>query len=268
MGAKNFTASELLEMSPKEFRSIARQGQAIHTSRVCRGYAQANLAIVPRDVAFEFLVFCNRNPRACPVIDVTEPGNPHPPRVAPEADLRTDLGKYRVYKDGKLVDEPSDIRDYWRDDLVGFLLGCSYSFDWLMRAANVKFRFIGAFPTNIPCVPAGPFSGHVVVSCRFFKDSEEAVRAIQISSRVPAVHGAPIHIGDPLLIGIKDLYSYRTDFLTEPPAPQEPDEIALYWGCGLTAQVVAVESKLPLMITHYPGTMFVTDKRVEELAIL
>ncbi len=268
MNARSFTPERLAEMSPKEFRGIVSHGRALHTANACRGYAQANLAMVPRVMAFEFLHFCNRNPRPCPVLDVTEPGNPHPMFMAPEADLRTDLGKYRVYKNGKLVDEPSNIKSYWRDDLVAFLLGCSRSFDWLMRAANVKYRFIGAFVTGIPCVPVGPFFGHMFVSCRFFKGNEEAMRAIHISSRVPAVHGAPVHIGDPSAIGIKDLYGYRTEFLTEVPAPQEPDEVALYWGCGITPQAVALEAKLPFMITHYPGAMFITDRLVEELAVL
>lgn len=268
MDKKDFSTEELLEMSPQDFRGIMRKGTALNTYGVCRGFAQANLAIVPREVAFEFLLFCHRNPRPCPVLDVTEPGNPHPPIMAPEADLRTDLGKYRVFKNGEIIDEPNDITSYWRDDLVAFLLGCSRSFEWLLWGAGVNFRFIGAFLTNIPCVPVEPFFGHVFVSCRFFKGTEAAVRAIQLSSRVPAIHGAPIHIGDPAAIGIHYLYSYRTDLISEPPAPQEPDETVLSWGCGITPQVVAMEAKLPFMITHYPGSMFITDKLVEELAIV
>jgi len=268
MNTRSYSDIELMEMSPNEFRSIVRQGQAMHTGRVCRGYTQANLVIVPKDAAFEFLLFCNRNPRPCPILDVMEPGNPNTSLLAPGADLRTDLGKYRVYQAGKLVDEPTNIKDYWQDDLVSFLLGCKCSLDWLMRAANVKFRSIGVFPTNIPCVPAGHFFGHVAVSCSFCKNTHEAVRAIQISSRCPAAHGAPIHIGDPSTIGIRDIYGFRSDFRTEPPPPKEADEIALYWGCGTTPQMVAIEAKIEFMITHYPGSMFVTDKPVEELVIL
>jgi len=265
----NYSNDEVAAMSPKEFRSLVRRGEwTEQTFMACRGYMQANLAIVPKDYALEFLLFCNRNPRPCPIIDVTEPGSPHPPMVAPEADIRTDLSSYRVYIDGKLEAEPTDITDYWRDDLVSFIIGCSLSFDWLLRRENIHFRFIAAYSTNISCVPAGRLSGHMVVSCRLIKGAHDVIRTIQISSRYPAVHGAPIHIGDPRAIGIKDLphtgMSKRKD--EELIALQEPDEIALFWGCGITPQAVAVESKIPLMLTH--KSMFVTDRLIEDYAIL
>ena len=190
---------------------------------------------------------------------------------APGADLRTDLPKYRVYREGKLIDEPTDISSYWRDDLVGFLIGCGGSWGWSLHAANIEFREIGVYRTNIACVPAGRFHGHMVVECLLMKDSYNAVRAVRITSRHTTAHGPPIHIGNPAIIGIKDLY--HSD-IWQPPAlrdvitPQEPDEVALFWGCGITPQMVAMESEVPFMITHYPFHMFVTDKLSEELAIL
>jgi len=187
--------------------------------------------------------------------------------MAPNADLRTDLPKYRVYQDGKIVAEPTDIIKYWRDDLVAFLIGCSASFDWSLQAANVKFRLTGAYSTNIQCVPAGRFHGPMVVSCRFVKNGHDAVRAIQISSRLLKVHGPPVHIGDPDKIGIKDIYQPDI-FSVGPIKPQQEDEILMSWGCGITPQTVAIESKVPFMITHCPGHMFVTDWLTEELASL
>ena len=262
----------MTEMTPKEFRGLVRGGTWTDgTEMVCRGYAQANLAIVPKEIALEFFTFCFRNPRPCPLMDATDPGNPHPKLVAPEADLRTDLPKYRVFEKGELVDEPTDITRYWRDDLVAFLLGCSVSFEWALRAANIPFRFLGAYSTDISCIPAGIFYGPMVVTCRFVKGADEAVRAIQICSRHLFSHGAPLHIGDYGKIGIKDLYSPdmgRSDLHDGVIPPQEPNEIALFWGCGVTPQAVAMAAKPPLMITHFPGCMFVTDKLCSELVVL
>ena len=262
--------ADLKDMTPQYFRQIVRQEKWTEwTSMACRGYAQANLAIVPKEIAFDFLMFCVRNPRPCPVLDVTDPGDPHPKLTAPEADLRTDLPKYRVYKKGELVDEPSNIIQYWRDDLVAFLLGCSFSFDWVLRDAKVQYRLLGAFSTNLPTVPAGIFHGPTVVTCRLVKGDRDAIRAIQLSSRHLFAHGAPVHVGDPKAIGIQDLYKpdmSRGDFFTG--EPQQPDEIALYWACGITPQTVAMATKPSLMIAHSPGCMFVTDKLSAELAVL
>jgi len=264
-----YTKEQLLAMSPEEFRSLARRGEVLDTVEVCRGYGQANLAILPKEYAFEFLLFCNRNPRPCPVLDVTEPGDPHPKLMAPEADLRTDVPKYRVFKDGELIDEPIDIIKYWRDDLVAFLLGCSRGFMWALKAANISWRRYGAYQTTIPCVPAGRFHGPMAVTPRAFYNTHDAVRAVQISSRHLLMHGPPIHIGDPKDIGIKDLGKpdpfnpHRP--VTEPP---KPGEIVMYWGCGVTPQTVAMESKVAFIITHCPTYMFVMDQLSEELAVL
>jgi len=269
MNEQDLTENELADMTPHEFREIVRRGEwsAVNTN-VCQGRAQANLVIVPKSLAFEFLLFCHRNPNPCPVIDVTEPGDYHPRFSAPDADIRTDLPRYRVFKNGKIIDEPFDIIQYWDEDLVAFLLGCGTNFDWSLRAANVQYRYIGDYTTNIECVPAGSFHGCMVVSTRLFKSSHDAVRAIQITSRNLAAHGPPVYIGNPNDIGIKDLYHPDMFSFNELIQPIEPNEIIMSWACGVTPQAVAQSSKTPFMISHYPGHMFVTDKLSEELAIL
>ena len=257
--------------SPKQFRDMIRKGEWTKpTIEMSRGYGQANLVVVPMEYAFEFLLFCNRNPQACPIIDVTEPGDPHPKRIAPEADLRTDLPKYRVFKDGEVIDEPIDVMKYWRDDLVGLLLGCSCGFKWAIQAANIPFRRYGGYLTTIPCVSAGRFHGHLVCSVRAFYNAPDAVRAVQISSRHPLMHGAPIHIGDPADIGIKDLGKGGSFIHPNAPAAEhpKPGEIVMCWPSGITPQTAAIESKIPFMITHLGGHMFVMDQLVEELAII
>jgi uncharacterized protein YcsI (UPF0317 family) len=233
------------------------------------GYTQANLAMVPRDYAFEFLLFCQRNPKPCPVLEVTDPGNPEPRRCAPGADLRTDLPRYRVFRDGHCIDEPADITSYWSDDLVGFLLGCSLSFEAALARARVPLRHLedrGEVPvyvTNVALDPAGPFRGPLVVSMRPVPASQ-VVRAVQVTSRFPATHGAPVHVGDPAAIGIEDLN--RVSF--GEPVRIEPDEVPVFWACGVTPQLTAQQARLPLMITHAAGHMFVTDVPDEASAAL
>jgi len=269
MSKMSYSIAEVQAMTPPDFRRVVRQNQWLeYTDDCCRGYAQANLVVIPSEMASEFLLFCQRNPKPCPVLDVTERGNPHPMLVAPEADLRTDLGKYRVFREGKVIDEPTDIIKYWRDDLVAFLIGCSVSFDWSLKASNISYRYIGDYTTNIQCFPAGRFHGPMVVSCRLFDGAHNAIRAIQISSRYPNVHGAPIGIGDPKALGIKNLYHPEWTGADKTIAPQKASEVALYWGCGCTPQLVAMESKVPFMITHLPGYMFITDKFSEDFAVI
>lgn len=266
--ANKYSPDELGAMRPEDFRSIVRKGEWTEvTADACRNYGQANLIALPKEYAFEFLLFCNHNPRPCYVLDVTEPGNPHPKLMAPDADLRTDLPKYRIFKDGKVIDEPTDATNYWRDDLVAFLIGCSWGFVWAFRAANVPFRSLGDYTTNIPLVPVGRFHGHMVCSCRAFSTSHDAVRAIQISSRHIAFHGPPVHIGDPTLIGVNNIGKPDAFIPPWPTPPPEPHETVMFWGCGITPQNVVLESKIPYAVTHYPGHMFVIDKLVEELAI-
>jgi uncharacterized protein YcsI (UPF0317 family) len=233
------------------------------------GHVQANLAILPRDLAFDFLLFCQRNPRPCPLLEVVEAGEVEPTQFAPGADLRTDVPLYRVYEYGEMVSEVTDISELWRDDLVSFLLGCSFSFEWALMNAGVSLRHVergsnvSMYITNIDTRSAGVFSGPMVVSMRPIR-RDLIVRAVQVTSRFPAVHGAPIHIGDPKAIGIEDIS--RPDL--GDPAEFEEGEVPVFWACGVTPQVVAMNSKPPLMITHSPGHMFITDKRDEDLAVL
>jgi uncharacterized protein YcsI (UPF0317 family) len=263
---RSLSEKTLTKMTPTEFRDLVRRGEwsTVNTS-ACRGHAHANLVIVPKSLAYEFFLFCHRNPKPCPVLDVTEPGEYHPHFLAPEADLRTDLPRYRVFENGAIIDEPFDIIKYWNDNLVAFLLGCSTNFDWRLRDANVQYRYIGDFKTNIDCVPAGCFHGSMVVSTRLFKTSHDAVRAVQITSRNLAAHGPPVHIGSPHDIGVHDLYHPDMFSFHEEIQPVEQDEIIMSWACGVTPQIVALKSNIPFMISHYPGHMFVTDKLSEEL---
>lgn len=227
------------------------------------------MAILPRELAFDFLLFCMRNPKPCPVLDVTDPGSPIPRVAAPEADLRTDVPLYRVYKRGRLVDEPTDLKSYWRDDLVAFLLGCSYSFERALLANDIPLHYleeereVPVYITNIECIPAGPFHGPMVVSMRSMPH-DKVVRAAQVTSRFPWTHGAPIHIGDPAQIGIADIT--KPDF--DDAVAVRPGEVPVFWACGITPQVVAMQSQPELMITHAPSHMFVTTLKDEHLGVL
>ena len=250
-----------------EVRRLARAGQVNGpTPGLALGYVQANLVIVPRDLAFDFLLFCQRNPKPCPLLDVTEPGDPEPKLVAPGADLRTDLPRYRVWRHGELADEPGDLHAWWRDDLVGFLLGCSFTFENALLQGGVPVRHLecgGNVPmyrTNLACRPAGIFRGPMVVSMRPLTP-RQAITATRICSRFPRAHGTPVHFGDPAAIGIRDLD--RPDF--GDPVPIHPGEVPVFWACGVTPQAVAMEARPPLLITHKPGHMFVTDLRDTEL---
>jgi uncharacterized protein YcsI (UPF0317 family) len=250
-----------------ELRARIRTGAwAGPTANMALGYVQANLVVVPRDLAFDFLLFCQRNPKPCPVLDVTEVGDPEPKLVAPGADLRTDLPRYRVYRHGELAEEPIDIQSYWRDDFVGFLTGCSFTFENALLEAGVPVRHIEAgsnvpmFRTSIACLPAGVFHGPMVVSMRPMTMAQ-AVRAVQVTSRFPRAHGAPIHIGDPAAIGVRDVD--KPDF--GDPVEIRAGEVPVFWACGVTPQAVAMAARLPLLITHKPGHMFVTDWRDTDL---
>lgn len=238
------------------------------TCGLADGFAQANLVVLPKSLAFDFLLFCQRNPQPCPLLDVTELGDPIPRQVAPSGDLRTDLPRYRVWKNGELVDEPTDIVNDWQDDFVSFVIGCSFTFEAAMLRAGLPVRHIELgvnvpmFRTNIACRPAGVFHGPLVVSMRPLTPSD-AVRAVQITSRYPAVHGAPVHIGDPSAIGITDIS--RPDF--GDAVPIHAGEVPVFWACGVTPQAAIMAAKPPLIITHSPGCMFVTDIRDKELAV-
>ena len=260
---------DLMNMHPKELRSLIRQNELIlPTAGMAKGYTQANLAILPKSLAYDFLLFTQRNPKPCPVLDVTEVGSAKPSLIAPDADLRYDIPKYRIYKQGVLVDEVLNLENYWRADLVAFLLGCSFTFDSPLLDANIPVRHIEEkcnvpmYITNIQCKPAGIFHGPTVVSMRPMSE-KDAIRAIQITSRFPAVHGAPLHVGDPEVIGIKDIN--KPDFGDS--VTIKPGEIPVFWACGVTPQAVAMAVKPEIMITHAPGYMFVSDLKDEGLSV-
>ena len=253
-----------------EVRELIRSGQWRGvTSGVAPGYVQANLAILRRDLAFDFLLFCQRNPKPCPLLEVVEAGRGEPTLTAPGADLRTDVAGYRVYEKGTLVAEVESLLDLWRDDLVSFLLGCSFSFEASLTDAGIPLRHqemgcnVSMYISNIPTTPVGIFSGPMVVSMRPIR-RQQVVRAVQVTSRFPLAHGAPVHIGDPAAIGIGDMA--RPDF--GDPVEILPGEEPVFWACGATPQAVALSCKPSLMITHTPGRMFITDRRDTDYAVL
>jgi uncharacterized protein YcsI (UPF0317 family) len=258
----NIRPAKMSFSSGAEVRRACRTGEWTGpTAGFAPGYAQANLVILPKDWAFDFLLFCQRNPKPCPLIAVTEPGS-WQPQVAPEADLRTDLPKYRVWRDGKLVEEPTSINHVWQDDFVSYLIGCSFTFEAALVEEGIAVRHIELgrnvpmFRTSIACTPAGRFFGPLVVSMRPLKP-KDAIRAVEISSRFSASHGAPVHLGFPEQIGIADLS--RPDY--GDPVPLEKDELPVFWACGVTPQAALLEARPPLAITHAPGCMFLTDVR-------
>lgn len=251
-----------------EIRRRFRGGAvAAHTSGVADDLVQANLVVLPRDLAADFMLFCQRNPRPCPVLAVGDAGSPQLPTLATDLDLRTDLPRYRVWRHGELVDEPTDVSRLWADDWVAFAIGCSFSFEWAMRAEGLPIRHlergcnVPMFRTQIPTQAAGPFSGPLVVTMRPMK-AADAIRAVQITSRFPAVHGAPVHIGDPALIGIQDLAHPEYG----DAVPVAPDELPVFWACGVTPQAALQQARPPLCITHAPGAMLITDVLNHQLA--
>jgi uncharacterized protein YcsI (UPF0317 family) len=250
-------------------RHACRSGMAHHTAGVANGFVQGNLAILPEKLAGAFHRFCQLNPKPCPIIGMSEVGDPRIPALGVDLDIRTDLPRYRVWRDGEIVEEPTDIMANWRDDLVAFVLGCSFSFEEALLEEGLPIRHIERdvrvpmFRTNIACSPAGPFAGPMVVTMRPFKPAD-AIRAVQITSRFPSVHGAPVHIGLPGSIGIADLA--KPDY--GDPVPVEADEIPVFWACGVTPQSVIQAAKVPFAITHAPGLMLVTDLRNKALAVL
>ncbi|WP_182187597.1 putative hydro-lyase [Pectinatus frisingensis] len=258
------------DFTPKQVRQLVHDGKiSVPTSGMCNGYAQANMAILPKELAFDFLLFCQRNKKPCPLLDVTEAGSPIPRLTAPTADLRYDIPRYRIYRHGELTDEVDNIAPYWSNDLVAFLLGCSFSFESPLLEAGLEIRHITdnhnvpMYLTNIECIPAGVFHGPMVVSMRPMKPAD-AIRAIQITTRMPFVHGAPIHLGNPEMIGIKDID--KPDF--GEPSKIYDGEIPVFWACGVTPQSIAMTVKPAFMITHAPGYMFITDIPNAQLAIM
>ena len=247
--------------TPSEVRQLIRKGSITgQTSGMCDGFAQANLVILPEKEAGDFLLFANKNLRSCPILEVTEKGSRTIRDIADNADVATDLPKYRVYRKGELEGEYTDISDLWRDDLVSFLIGCSFSFESEMISADIPVRHIEEgrnvpmYVTNIPCRDAGMFHGNMVVSMRPIP-YDLVTKAVLVTGAMPRVHGAPVHIGYPELIGISDIN--RPDF--GDAVTINKNEIPVFWACGVTPQAVVMASKPEFCITHAPGHMFISD---------
>jgi uncharacterized protein YcsI (UPF0317 family) len=254
----------------EQARQAIRRGEWTGpTAGLAPGHTQANLVVLPEADAFDFMRFCLRNPKPCPLLEVTDPGSAEPAETAPGADLRTDVPRYRVYREGELAAEPADVRDEWRDDLVAFLIGCSFTFERALLAQGLPVRHleqgcnVPMYRTARDCTPAGRFAGPLVVSMRPMTP-QQAIRATQVTSRYPSVHGAPVHVGDPAGLGISALDA--PDY--GDPVEIRAGEVPVFWACGVTPQAVAVASRPALMITHAPGHMFLTDVDDARLAVL
>lgn len=246
-------------LSPVQARQAFRTGTRRPTAGWSLGYAQANLIAVPVDWAYDVLLFCQRNPKPCPVLDVTDAGATTTV-LADDADLRTDLPGYRIWQDGELVAEPADVTDYWSAELVTFLIGCSFTFETALTSAWLPLRHVEQgtnvpmYVTNRQCRPAGRLHGPMVVSMRPIPGGLVDT-AIRLTSRMPAVHGAPIHVGDPSRLGIADLDHPQFG----DPVRMSAGDVPMFWACGVTPQAAVMASRPPFAITHQPGHMFVTD---------
>ncbi len=246
---------------PSEVRKLIREQKLTgQTSGMCDGYAQANLVILPKALAYDFLLFCQRNPKPCPLLEVSDVGSRLLHTIADGADIATDLPKYRLYRKGKLAGEYTDVSELWQDDFVSFLIGCSFSFEGDLLTADVPVRQIEEgknvpmYDTNIPCEPAGVFHGNMVVSMRPLPHAL-VPKAVLITGQMPRVHGAPVHIGAPEAIGVKDLaHPDYGDAVTI-----REGEVPVFWPCGVTPQNVVMQSKPDFVITHAPGHMLITD---------
>lgn len=248
-------------MKPQQVKDLIRNGEIDYqTSGMCNGYAQANLCILPKEYAFDFLLFCMRNPKPCPILEVGDVGSKEIKTMAQYGDICTDFPKYRIWKNGVLEKEVTDISEYWQDDFVYFLIGCSFSFESELLEAEVPVRHIEEnrnvpmFNTNIALEPAGKFHGNMVVSMRPIAD-DLVVKAVNVTAAMPRVHGAPVHIGNPRAIGIEDVN-----------CPDYGDSVTInegetpvFWACGVTPQNAVMQTKPPIAITHSPGHMFITD---------
>ncbi|MEA3130482.1 MAG: hypothetical protein QOF46_2277 [Paraburkholderia sp.] len=259
-----------MSYTPSEFRQQIRSRRLSGpTAGYCGDYAQANLAILPRQYADDFLRFCTLNPKACPLLGIGEPGAWRIPSLGADLDIRNDVPAFYVYRHGERAEEVRSLDELWRDDLVVFAIGCSFSFEEMLRREGIPLRHIEQ-QVNVPMyrtlernVSAGVFGGNRVVSMRPMK-AADAIRAIQITSRFPAVHGAPVHIGDPSLIGIRDIT--RPDF--GDAVEVRSDELPVFWACGVTPQAAIESARLPFAIAHKPGHMLVTDIPNTTLAVL
>jgi uncharacterized protein YcsI (UPF0317 family) len=258
---------DLYTQDPKAVRQMIREGKLKRpTSGMCGGYAQGNLVVLPKEYAYDFLLFAQRNPKPCPILEVSDVGSREFALTAKGSDIATDIPLYRIYKNGVLDGEYENVSEFWRDDLVSFLLGCSFSFEAPLLEAGIEIRHmvenrnVPMYITNVACKSAGIFSGPTVVSMRPIPH-EQVVKAVTITERLPQVHGTPIHIGDPAHIGVKDIN--KPDF-GDPPV-FKPGETPVFWACGVTPQAVVMKVKPSFAITHAPGYMFITDVQTVDL---
>lgn len=258
---------DYVNAKPWEVRKLIREGKiTVPTSGMCAGYAQANLAILPKELAYDFLLFTQRNPKPCPILEVSDVGSRELKYIAKNCDIATDFPKYRVYEKGELKGEYTSMEDFWRDDLVSFLIGCSFSFESELIEAGIEMRHntmgcnVPMYITNIETVPAGIFHGPMTVSMRPIP-YDQIVRAVTVSGTMPQVHGTPVHIGDPAAIGIKDIN--KPDF--GDPVEIKDGEVPVFWACGVTPQSVLMNVKPEFVITHSPGHMLITDVKNVDL---
>ncbi|MGY5319611.1 putative hydro-lyase [Neomicrococcus lactis] len=255
------TTEDLSKISPQQARELFRDGLVVPTAGISLGYAQANLMIVPKDMAFDVLLFAQRNPKPCPILGVLDAGETSGPLLK-GGDIRTDVPQYVVYENGVAIDTPTDITSYWRDDFVTFIIGCSFTFETALLEANLPVAHIAQgvnvpmYRTNVRCESAGKMGGPLVVSMRPMPANLVA-DAVRITSRYPAVHGAPVHIGNPEELGIADINS--PDFGDPVVIPE--GQIPVFWACGVTPQAAVMESKPSVAIGHAPGHMLITDAK-------
>ena len=258
---------DYVNAKPWEVRKLIREGKiTVPTSGMCAGYAQANLAILPKELAYDFLLFTQRNPKPCPILEVSDVGSRELKYIAKNCDIATDFPKYRVYEKGELKGEYTSVEDFWRDDLVSFLIGCSFSFESELIEAGIEMRHntmgcnVPMYITNIETVPAGIFHGPMTVSMRPIP-YDQIVRAVTVSGTMPQVHGTPVHIGDPAAIGITA--TNKPDF--GDPVEIKDGEVPVFWACGVTPQSVLMNVKPEFVITHSPGHMLITDVKNVDL---
>lgn len=250
-------------------RRLIRSGvHTGHTAGMALGRLQGNLAILPKDQALDFAIFCHRNPKPCPVVAMTVPGDPMLPDIGADVDIRTDVPQYNVYRDGMLDAQVTDLLDLWQDDFVGFVLGCSFSFEDALLKAGLPLRHhemdvtCPMYASNIACRPVGAFQGNTVVSMRPMTPAQ-ALRAVEITARFPAAHGAPVHLGDPAAIGIADVNAPDWGDAVE----IKSGEIPVFWACGVTPQLVLQTARPPLCITHTPGAMMIGDQASDAVSM-
>jgi uncharacterized protein YcsI (UPF0317 family) len=255
--------------TPRDARARIRAGFNGNTSGMAPGFAQGNLVILPQSWAGDFIGYCRANPTPCPLIGMTEAGSSLVPMLGDDVDVRTDIPRYRVWRDGALVEERHDISAIWQEDFVGFVLGCSLSFEHALESAGLRVRHVDEgkvvpmYRTSIQTKPVGAFRGPMVVSMRPYTPAEAAI-AYEVCRPLPGAHGAPVHMGDPALIGIANV-----DVPDEgEPTEIRAGEIPVFWGCGVTPQAAAVEARPPICITHAPGYMLVCDVRTEDLTLI